>query len=54
MTDIAVTEEDITQLVPLFYQRVRGDAVLGPIFDDAIDDWPITSKSSRRSGRRSC
>ena len=40
MTDIAVTEEDIARLVPQFYARVRADAVLGPIFDGAIDDWP--------------
>ena len=40
MTDIPITEEDIARLVPRFYARVRRDAVLGPIFDNAIDDWP--------------
>ena len=40
MNDTAITEEDIARLVPRFYQRVRADEVLGPIFEGAIDDWP--------------
>ena len=40
MNEMLVTEEDIAVLVPLFYQRVRDDAVLGPIFNGAIGDWP--------------
>ncbi len=36
-----ISEEDIGRLVPAFYERVRADAVLGPIFDQAIDDWPL-------------
>ena len=40
MSEPAVTEADIARLVPRFYARVRADAVLGPIFDGAIDDWP--------------
>jgi hemoglobin len=28
------TREDVVRLVDAFYGRVRGDAVLGPIFDD--------------------
>ena len=35
-----ITEQDIERLVPEFYARVRADAVLGPIFDGAIEDWP--------------
>lgn len=35
-----ITEDDIARLVPAFYARVREDAVLGPIFDGAIQDWP--------------
>lgn len=35
-----ITEDDIARLVPAFYDRVREDAVLGPIFDGAIHDWP--------------
>lgn len=40
MTAPIITEEDIARLVPRFYARVRDDAVLGPIFNSAIDDWP--------------
>lgn len=35
-----IAEEDIARLVPAFYARVREHAVLGPIFNDAISDWP--------------
>lgn len=27
-------------LVDTFYARVRADPVLGPVFEDAVDDWP--------------
>lgn len=37
---MTITEDDISQLVERFYERVRQDEVLGPIFDGAIDDWP--------------
>lgn len=30
----------LRRLVGAFYERVRADAVLGPIFNDAIHDWP--------------
>ena len=36
----SLTEADIARVVPAFYAQVRQDAVLGPIFNDAIDDWP--------------
>lgn len=35
-----LTEDHIARLVPAFYARVRHDAVLGPIFNGAIEDWP--------------
>jgi len=35
-----ITEDDIATLVPAFYARIREDAVLGPIFNSAIEDWP--------------
>lgn len=35
-----ITEEDIGTLVPAFYARVRDDAVLGAIFNGAVEDWP--------------
>lgn len=34
------TEEDITQLVHTFYDKVRADELLGPVFEKAIPgDW---------------
>src|SRR5690606_24198498 len=33
------TEEEISTLVYSFYDRVRADATLGPIFDTQINDW---------------
>ncbi|WP_423141798.1 group III truncated hemoglobin [Parablastomonas sp. CN1-191] len=39
MTPTPITEDDIARLVPLFYERVRADPVLGPIFEAAIEDW---------------
>jgi len=30
----------LERLIPLFYQRVRADAELGPLFNDAVQDWP--------------
>lgn len=40
MTRTPITEQDIARLVPHFYSRIRADAALGPIFNDAIGDWP--------------
>ncbi len=36
---VGVTEPMIRTLVHAFYARVRKDALLGPIFNGAIDDW---------------
>jgi hemoglobin len=33
------TEEEITTLVYGFYDRIRADALLGPIFNRHISDW---------------
>ena len=33
------TEEEIVQLVYGFYDAVRGDAVLGPIFNQHVKNW---------------
>jgi len=44
-----LTEDHIARLVPAFYTRVREDAVLGPIFDGAIEDWPHLSHSTHSS-----
>ena len=35
----ALTEPQIAQLVRRFYARARADAVLGPVFEAAVDDW---------------
>ena len=35
-----ITEADIACLVPAFYDRIRQDTVLGPVFNEAIKDWP--------------
>lgn len=37
---IGIDEAFIAQMVDHFYAAVRADAVLGPIFEPPIDDWP--------------
>jgi hemoglobin len=39
-TGLALDEEGLKQLVDAFYAHVRADTQLGPIFNDAIHDWP--------------
>lgn len=36
----AITEQSLTELVDAFYERVRQDDLIGPVFNDAIHDWP--------------
>lgn len=38
--DLHIGEADIAQLVDAFYERVRADDLLGPIFNAQVDDWP--------------
>ena len=38
--DGPVSEADLERVVPAFYARVREDALIGPVFNDAIADWP--------------
>lgn len=33
-------EQQLEGLIDTFYTRVRADAQLGPIFNDAVSDWP--------------
>lgn len=41
MNDIdGIDEEGLGRLVTRFYARVRRDELIGPVFNDAIDDWP--------------
>ena len=35
-----ITEASLGQLVDTFYARVRRDPLIGPVFNNAIDDWP--------------
>ena len=38
--DTLPDEAAISRLVHAFYGRARVDAVLGPVFEAAVDDWP--------------
>ncbi len=40
MAQRELDESSLRELVDAFYARVRADAALGPIFNDAIHDWP--------------
>jgi hemoglobin len=40
MAPPTLTEDDLNRVVEAFYARVRADAMLGPIFNGAIHDWP--------------
>lgn len=41
MNDVSpIDEADLAGLVEAFYARVRTDTQLGPIFNDAVNDWP--------------
>lgn len=37
----SISEAQITDLIPHFYERVRQDELIGPLFDDAISDWQL-------------
>jgi len=37
---LELDEAGLARLVGAFYARVRADPALGPIFNDAIHDWP--------------
>jgi hemoglobin len=41
----APSEAAIEALVSIFYDRVRADPVLGPLFDKAIADWDAHSRT---------
>ncbi len=42
MSDLpeGIDEAALTNVVHTFYGKVRDEAELGPVFDDAISDWP--------------
>jgi hemoglobin len=37
---LQLNNDGLARLVDAFYARVRADASLGPVFNDAIGDWP--------------
>jgi len=37
---IGIDEDFISRMVEGFYAAIRADEVLGPVFDERIDDWP--------------
>ena len=39
-----VSQDEISLLVDTFYARVQRDSVIGPIFNEQIDDWPAHLK----------
>jgi hemoglobin len=36
-----IDDPSLKALVGLFYDRVRRDDLIGPLFNDAIGDWPV-------------
>jgi len=38
--DEQIEEAALPALIERFYGRVRADAVLGPVFNGAVEDWP--------------
>jgi hemoglobin len=35
-----ITEPAIAALVDRFYEKARRDPLIGPVFNDAVQDWP--------------
>lgn len=40
MAQTGLDLDQITEVVHRFYDRIRRDALLGPIFEERVDDWP--------------
>ena len=40
MNQEGINEASLRALVDAFYAKVRKDALIGPVFNRAIDDWP--------------
>ncbi len=36
---VLLSEADLERVVPAFYARVRVDPLIGPVFNNAVDDW---------------
>lgn len=39
--DDQIDEAALERLIPAFYDRVRADAEIGPLFNAAVDDWAV-------------
>jgi hemoglobin len=42
--DAPIDEALLARIIPRFYARVRQDSALGPVFNDAVHDWPAHLK----------
>lgn len=40
MASLSIDEKGLKAVVDAFYARVRADDALGPVFNDAVHDWP--------------
>lgn len=40
MSRPVINEAQLERLIPHFYGLIRADPMLGPLFNDAISDWP--------------
>lgn len=40
ISDATYPADDLRRLVERFYERARADALLGPVFEAAVHDWP--------------
>ncbi|ESQ79572.1 group III truncated hemoglobin [Asticcacaulis sp. YBE204] len=40
MPDFIIPPEELRALVERFYDKARADALLGPVFERAVHDWP--------------
>jgi len=40
MRQLSITEDSLRLLVDEFYTRVRADDMIGPVFNNAVMDWP--------------
>lgn len=47
-----IDEAMISALVTASYAQVRNDPLIGPIFEEKVDDWDHHLESFARSGRR--
>ena len=43
-----IDEAGLERVIALFYDRVRGDAELGPIFNERVRDWPAHLQQMNR------